>query len=173
VLARIAAASRGTVSAAAMDDMTQISLRLRPSSVAHLPFDVPEEPNTVSSTDGLDAIWLGPDEWLLVALRPPDDVLSELAGALERTHHALVDVSANRVIVQLSGARRHELLSTGVPVDLHPRSWRPGRCAQTLFGRAQVLLHEREGTTRVFVRPSFGGYVAARLADAAATALTT
>jgi sarcosine oxidase gamma subunit len=34
-----------------------------------------------------------------------------------------------------------------------------GRCAQTLVGRAQVLLHERDDATRLFVRPSFAGYL--------------
>ena len=38
-------------------------------------------------------------------------------------------------------------------------------CAQTLFGGAQVILHQRdERTTRVFVRPSFAGYVTELLA---------
>ena len=40
-------------------------------------------------------------------------------------------------------------------------------CAQTLFGQAQVILQQRdERTTRVFVRPSFAGYVEALLATA-------
>ena len=40
-------------------------------------------------------------------------------------------------------------------------------CAQTLFGGAQVILHQRdERTTRVFVRPSFAGYFVDRLATA-------
>jgi sarcosine oxidase gamma subunit len=38
-------------------------------------------------------------------------------------------------------------------------------CAQTLFGMAQVILHQRnERTARVFVRPSFERYVIDRLA---------
>ena len=37
-------------------------------------------------------------------------------------------------------------------------------CAQTLLGHAQVILHQRdERTTRVFVRPSFAGYLIDRL----------
>jgi sarcosine oxidase gamma subunit len=28
-----------------------------------------------------------------------------------------------------------------------------------VFGAAQILLQERDGTTRVFVRPSFAAYV--------------
>jgi sarcosine oxidase gamma subunit len=36
-------------------------------------------------------------------------------------------------------------------------------CAQTLFAKAQVILHERADTTGVLVRPSFAGYVVERL----------
>ena len=58
-------------------------------------------------------------------------------------------------------------LSSGCGLDLHPSRWTPGMCAQTVFGGAQVILHQRdERTTRVFVRPSFAGYFADLLATA-------
>jgi sarcosine oxidase gamma subunit len=41
-------------------------------------------------------------------------------------------------------------------------------CVQTLFGRAQVILHERADTSGMLVRPSFADYVIDRLLDAAA-----
>ena len=71
----------------------------------------------------------------------------------------MVDVSANRAVFELGGPSRLERLAIACPIDLHPRSWGDGRCAQTVFGAAQVLLHERDDATRVFVRPSFAGYV--------------
>jgi sarcosine oxidase subunit gamma len=43
----------------------------------------------------------------------------------------------------------------------------PGRCAQTLLARAEVILHRvDEETFRVFVRPSFAAYLRAWLDDA-------
>jgi sarcosine oxidase gamma subunit len=37
-------------------------------------------------------------------------------------------------------------------------------CAQTLFGQAEVILHQRdERTTRVFVRPSLVAYFSDRI----------
>ena len=45
------------------------------------------------------------------------------------------------------------------PLDLDPRVWARGRCAQTLLGRAQVVLQERTKTTGILVRPSFADYV--------------
>jgi sarcosine oxidase subunit gamma len=44
-------------------------------------------------------------------------------------------------------------------LDLAPPAWHAGRCAQTLVGRAQVILQEREATTGLLVRPSFADYV--------------
>ena len=65
--------------------------------------------------------------------------------------------------IELGGPDRLELLASGCSLDLHPRAWRSGMCAQTLFARAQVILHERAGTTGLLVRPSFASYVVDRL----------
>ena len=94
------------------------------------------------------------------------DALGDAAGRV-----AIVDVSANRTTLELRGPRARELLEFGCPIDLHPRVFGPGRCAQTLLARANVLIwhvaDEPEDTWRLFVRPSFAAYVAAWLADAA------
>lgn len=136
----------------------QVDVRADPSSAARLGF--PAETNTVASGPDRDILWLGPDEWLVVGLGGTAEALvAELETTLGGVHHSVVDVSANRTVIELGGRSRHELLSTACPIDLHPRSWSDGRCAQTVFGAAQILLQEREGTTRVFVRPSFAAYL--------------
>ena len=102
-------------------------------------------------------LWLGPDEWLVVGLPgTAATIVGELEAALEGVHHAVVDVSENRAVLELRGADRFELLASGCSLDLDPRGgWIPGVCAQTMFARAQVILQELAGATRVFVRPSF------------------
>ena len=138
--------------------LAQVDVRVDPSTAASLGF--PTEPNTVGSSPDRDTLWLGPDEWLVVGHTGTAKALvAELETTLGGVHHSVVDVSANRTVIELAGPSRHELLSSACPIDLHPRSWGDGRCAQTVFGAAQILLQEREGTTRVFVRPSFVGYV--------------
>lgn len=135
-----------------------VDVRADPLTAARLGF--PAEPNTVGSGPDRDVVWLGPDEWLVVGHAGTAGALvAELETALDGVHHSVVDVSANRTVIELAGPSRHELLSSACPIDLHPRSWGDGRCAQTVFGAAQIMLQEREGTTRVFVRPSFAGYV--------------
>jgi sarcosine oxidase, subunit gamma len=119
--------------------LSQLDVRTGPASAATLGF--PTEPNTASTSGDRDVLWLGPDEWLIVGA----------AGAASAIREELE--------APLAGPSRHDLLSSACPIDLHPRSWGDGRCAQSVFGAAQVLLHEREGATRLFVRPSFADYV--------------
>jgi len=165
-----------------MDDVTRSPLagsadaleRLAGREVASLPqldlrvdaaattLALPTEPNTWIERDDRELLWLGPDEWLVVG----DDGAS-IAGALAGTHHSLLDVSAGRAVVDLLGAERVELLAAGCGLDLHPRSWRPGMCAQTLLARIPALLQERDDATRVFVRSSFAGYLVAWLSAVA------
>ena len=108
----------------------------------------PLAPNTVVG----DAVWLGPDEWLVL-------------GGLEQDYAdmpAAVDVSANRVCFELSGQGAADVLARGCALDLHPSVFSPGRCAQTLLARAQVILYRTdEHVFRLLVRPSFAGYLRA------------
>ena len=138
--------------------LAQVDVRVDPTAARSLGF--PTEPNTWTPAGDRDVLWLGPDEWLVVA--DPGGagaIAEELERSLADVHRSVVDVSANRAVLELSGASRHDHLSSACPIDLHPRSWGDRRCAQSVFGAAQVLLQERRGTTRLFVRPSFAGYV--------------
>jgi sarcosine oxidase, subunit gamma len=142
--------------------LTQIDVRADPSAAAALGF--PMQPNTTSTWNDAEVLWLGPDEWLVVAEAGREaELLGALDAALAPGHRSVVDVSANRAVFELRGPDRHDRLAIACPLDLHARSWGPGRCAQTVFGAAPVLLHERPDATRVFVRPSFAGYVIALL----------
>ena len=115
----------------------------------------PVEPNTVAG----DVLWLGPDEWLVVGGREED-----YPGAA-----AAVDVSAERVCLELAGADVEDVLARGCSLDVHPSVFAPGRCAQTLLAKAPVILHRTDRETfRIFVRPSFAPYLRSWLDDAMA-----
>ena len=139
-------------------DLAQIDVR----AVADLlPFAAPVE-NAVSAWNDRDVLWLGPDEWLVVAEPKAATIVRELEDALSGHHRSILDVSANRIVFELIDGL--EALPSGCGLDLHPTRWRPGMCAQTLFGQAQVILHQRDArTTRVFVRPSFAAYLIDRM----------
>jgi sarcosine oxidase subunit gamma len=138
--------------------LAQIDVRADASAATSLGF--PSRPNTTSPWNDGDVLWLGPDEWLVVAEAGREaELLGASEAALGSTHRSIVDVSANRAVFEMRGPDRFQRLAIACPLDLHPRSWGPGRCAQTVFGSAPILLHERPDATRVFVRPSFAGYV--------------
>ncbi|WP_158844009.1 sarcosine oxidase subunit gamma [Saccharothrix deserti] len=103
-------------------------------------------------------LWLGPEEWLVVG---PDGDTFDLPGG--------VDVSANRTTIELSGPNARDVLEKGCTLDLHPRAFGAGRCAQTTLARSQVLLWQTSNAPvyRLMVRGSFAHYLADWLTDAA------
>jgi sarcosine oxidase subunit gamma len=147
--------------------LTQVNLRADPVVARRLGFAIPTAPNTWSAGGGREALWLGPNEWLVVG-HPGSarEIVEDLERSLEGLDHSVVDVSADKAVVELTGDRRTDLLARGCGLDLHPRSWRDGMCAQTLLARVPVLLQERERATRVFVRASFAGHLVSWLAQA-------
>ena len=130
---------------------------------------LPLEPGTSARGAGCTALWLGPDEWLLVGAPGGEDQLArKLDDALRESFATVVDVSANRTAIEVAGPRAREVLEKGCSIDLHPRAFGPGRCAQTMLARAQVVLEQEteEPAYRLFVRASFSAYLAAWLMDA-------
>jgi sarcosine oxidase subunit gamma len=82
---------------------------------------------------------------------------------------SIVDVSANRALLEIRGPKARELLAHGVSIDLDARSFGQDHCAQTLLAKAQVIIERRdESLFRVYTRTSFACYVADWLLDAAA-----
>ncbi|MBA2756711.1 MAG: sarcosine oxidase subunit gamma [Chloroflexi bacterium] len=134
----------------------------------------PTDPNTTSiSEDGTNQVlWLGPDEWLVLGEPGTAGALeSKLRSALDAAAGAVVDLSANRTAISVSGPRARESLAFGCAIDLEPPAFGPGRCAQTLLARANVIIvpvgPADEPAFRILVRPSFAGYLATWLVDAA------
>jgi len=157
------AADLATLDGVEVPFLTQVDVRCSESAAARLGF--PLEPNTVTGDMTRGVLWLGPDEWLVVAAPgDPTVFVAGLEALLGDGHHAVVDVSGNRAVIELHGPDRLMLLASACSLDLDPAAgWVPGVCAQTLFARAQVILQELPDATRLFVRPSFADYVVDRL----------
>ena len=157
------AAALATIDAVEIPFLTQVDVRCSEREAARLGF--PLQPNTVTGDMTRGALWLGPDEWLVVGSPgDPGVVVDGLEALLADTHHAVVDVSANRAVIELHGPNRLALLASACSLDLdRAGGWVPGVCAQTLVARAQVILQELPDATRVFVRPSVADYVLDRL----------
>jgi sarcosine oxidase, subunit gamma len=104
---------------------------------------LPSEANTVMEGNNLCALWLGPSEWLIVG--PPnaekniEEALNEvLAGASV----GIVDVTEGRTTISVSGPMARDVIAMGCPLDLHPRVFSPGQCAQSFISRSPILLHQ-------------------------------
>lgn len=154
---------------------TQVDLRVHPDSPAiarveqALEIALPHHtPNRVTGDQQHAVLWLGPSEWLVVA---PDGqvgrIRESVQHALGEAPGSVVDVSANRTMLRLSGSRARDVLEKLCSLDLHPREFGPGQCAQTLIGRTQVILWQvgAEPSYRIMVRCSYAHYLADLLVD--------
>jgi sarcosine oxidase subunit gamma len=142
--------------------MVQVAVRLDPADAAHvepLPgLRLSLIPNRVTTAGDPCALWLAPDEWLVLA--PAGMSLEERPGR--------IDVSAHRTLLEIRGAGARNLLARGCPLDLDPRSFAADHCAQTLLARVDVILFRLDGPDAfgVLVRASFARYLVAWLQDA-------
>ncbi|MEB3369739.1 sarcosine oxidase subunit gamma [Saccharopolyspora mangrovi] len=137
---------------------------------------LPVKPNTWTSTPEGQIVWLGPDEWLVTSkVARPHELEGSLVEVVSAHGGAAVDVSAQRTAIRVSGGLARELLSFGCSLDLRPAAFPKGSSAQTSIGQAGVLiLALGDGDDfRLFVRPSFAGYLADWLLDTAEELRTT
>ena len=136
-----------------------------------LGYALPLEPNRTNGQDSRGAFWLGPDEWLItVPMGQENPLYQALATAAAGAHVALSDVSDARIVLTLAGPRARAVLEKGCSLDLHPRAFQTGHCAQTRLARAATLLHQTADTPAydIHVAWSFAAYLWVWLEDAAA-----
>ena len=94
--------------------------------------------------DGIAFVWAGPDQWLAVAEREQNrDLESELKSKLADIA-SVVDQSDGRVVVRISGPHAREVLAKGVPIDLHPRVFKPGSVTITHASHIGVILWQTD-----------------------------
>lgn len=121
----------------------------------------------VTGTDSHHALWLGPDEWLVVGATDAVAMADQLTAAVGDEPGLVLDVSANRTVLELAGPRARAVLEKGCPVDLHPRAFGPGHAVSTTLARVPLLLWQTaDETYRLLPRSSFADYAARWLLDA-------
>jgi sarcosine oxidase, subunit gamma len=134
---------------------------------------LPSEPCTSATKARIGALWLGPDEWLVTCPAPEAAALAgSLRDALADIHAAITEVTDGRVAFRIAGPSARDVLAKGCPLDLHPRAFPPGSCAQSLLAKADVLIHlldddpERCPSFDLYVARSFAHYMWMWLEDA-------
>ena len=106
---------------------------------------------------------LGPDEWLLATEPGKErDIAEQLGKNLSGQCHSLVDVTGGQVLLRLRGNHVREVLAKGCTLDLHPRAFKMGQCAQTTLAKTSMLiaLIDDTPTFDIIVRRSFAEYAA-------------
>jgi sarcosine oxidase subunit gamma len=147
----------------------RISLRARAEDVAALSsalrLALPTAPRTSATQGSRTALWLGPDEWLVI-----DDGEGGLveAAASSGALHSATNVSHRNTAILVSGPGAVATLNGGCPLDLSLKAFPVGACARTLFGKIEVvLLRTGEDSFRLECWRSFSEYAFGLLAEAA------
>ncbi|CCF20483.1 Sarcosine oxidase gamma subunit protein [Pseudorhizobium banfieldiae] len=150
----------------------RISLRARAEDVTALSqalgLDLPTRPKTSASANGRTALWLGPDEWLVIG-----EAGSGLMRAAQELGvlHSAADVSHRNTAILVEGPGAAAAINAGCPQDLSLKSFPVGACTRTIFGKAEiVLLRTSEESFRVEVWRSFSDYAFGLLAEGAGDA---
>ncbi|TIX91453.1 sarcosine oxidase subunit gamma [Rhizobium sp. P44RR-XXIV] len=148
---------------------SRIALRAPTDSIGGLSqalgLQVPNRPKTSASANGRHALWLGPDEWLIIDENGADLVgLAAAAGVL----HSATDVSHRNTAIIVSGPGAEATISGGCPQDLSLEAFPVGACSRTLLGKVEVVILRLDAETfRVEVWRSFSDYAFGFLSEAA------
>ncbi len=185
-----AQASRGAagVALAERPHRGMVSLRLDASDAgamaafeAAFGLALPTQPNTTAGHGEASALWLGPDEWWLAVPGPgsgpgPEagpELADKLRAALADGFAAVTEVGESRTCIRMAGPKARALLQKGCPLDVHPRAFGAGTCAQTILAKATVAIHlsadesVAEGPVfEVYVLRSFAEYLWTWIEDA-------
>jgi Sarcosine oxidase gamma subunit len=96
------------------------------------------------------------------------ELIGRLVAALGESPGLVVDVSANRTTLELSGPSARAVLEKGCMLDLHPRAFTAGTAISTQIGPVPVILWQTDDapTYRILPRASFSDYAARWLLDA-------
>jgi sarcosine oxidase subunit gamma len=114
------------------------------------------------------ALWLGPDEWLLIAPQTQSGLAQRIERTLAGLPHSLVDVSHRQVALLLEGPEAATLLASGCALDLEVAAFPVRMCTRTMLAKAEVLLwRTARDSFRLEVWRSFAPYVTQFLGEAA------
>ena len=136
---------------------------------------LPIEANTSTSGETLTALWLSPDEWMLVS----NDTVSEDSNAYDVEDNlinniskvnlgAVTDVSDQFVMINIKGSKVFDLLSTGSPFNFNEFRNKKGSVVQTILSHIDVIIHLTEiNEVNLLVRRSFSEHLYSWLNDSA------
>ena len=159
------------VSFVMLERCTRLAVRAGPEAAAAIgsAFGMPlgDAPCHANVAGDRAALWLGPDEWLLLA--PDGDasiLVAAAAEALDDRPASVVDLSHRTVAIEVRGPRTADTLNAFCALDLDPSAFPIGMCTRTVFGKSEIVLWRTAAETfRIEVARSFVPYVLACLEE--------
>lgn len=153
--------------------MTRLSFRARETALddagAAFGVTLPRKPLSCETGERRAALWMGPDEWTLLA---PENELKPLFEAMEGKlsghPHALVDISERSDAIIVSGEKAAWLLNTGIFIDFSLDAFPIGTVTRTIFHKSPVMVWRTAADTFVVEAwVSFMDYVSGLMVQAA------
>ena len=136
---------------------------------------LPTEANTSTSGETLTALWLSPDEWMLVSNNTASEdantykVEDDLINNISKTNlGAVTDVSDQFVMINIKGNKVFDLFATGSPFNFNEFRNKKGSVVQTILSHIDVVIHLTEiNDVNLLVRRSFSEHLYSWLNDSA------
>ena len=129
---------------------------------------LPMEPNTFAVSGNRLVIWLGPDEWLILAEDGAAQSIIAILDVPEAGHVAVTNVSDALGGIIMDGPHCRDALAKHCALDLHSSAFTPGMAHQTLLSNAGItLMCLDENRFRLLGRSSFMPYILKLIQDAA------
>ncbi|HEY1410885.1 MAG TPA: glycine cleavage T C-terminal barrel domain-containing protein, partial [Rhodopila sp.] len=86
------------------------------------------------------ALWLGPDEWLILAPDSAPDLAAQATKAAGDHPASVVDVSHRSQTLEITGAKAAWCLNGFCALDLDIQAFPVGMCTRTVLGKAGIVL---------------------------------
>ena len=123
-----------------------------------------------ATTGGVTFAGTGPDQWIASAEGAEAAGFAAKLRARIGPFAAVSDQSDSRLVLRLSGPRVRDVLAKGVPIDLHPKVFKPGDVAVTLIAYIGVQIDKLDEATYQLTAPrsmaaSFWSWLAASAAE--------
>ena len=126
----------------------------------------PADPNTSSSNEKLNLLWLSPDEWLIysndkIDLKSSNFLEEKLYNEISKVKlGSITNVTDHWIMINLNGAKIFELLSSGCPFNFNNFKNSTGAVVQTLVNHIDVVIHNKNiNNVNLFGRRSFSNHL--------------
>ncbi|MGC1429418.1 MAG: sarcosine oxidase subunit gamma family protein [Albidovulum sp.] len=126
---------------------------------------LPGRPNSLTTQDGHDLLWIGPDHWLLLAPIAQEEMLVSAlrSGGGTPADIATTLISDTLTFFAVTGSEAGEVMAVASPLDLHPDAFSPDGASWTEAFGTKALIRRIASGYEIAVDRSYGDWFEATL----------